>query len=273
MKIFILCASLLCAFSAFSQETGIELYSFRNQFPMDVKGVLDKIKSLGITAVEGGETYGMPVSEFQAALKERNIKVVSIGAEFNDLERNIDSVIRKAKSYGSKFVVCFGIPHQPNQLSLIEIDLAVQVLTRAGKQLKAQGIELCYHPHGFEFRPYKDGTMFDEFVRQLDPSAANFEMDVFWVKHPGQDPVALLKKYPTRLKLLHLKDRKKGTEGNQLGEVDVESNVVLGTGDVDIAGVIRQARKNKIQYMFIEDESSRSMEQVPESIRFIKSVK
>jgi len=273
MKIFILCVSILFAVPAFSQETGIELYSFRNQFPKDVKGVLDKIQSLGITAVEGGETYGMSISEFQAALKERNINVVSIGAEFKDLENNIDSVIRKAKSYGSKFVVCFGIPHQPNQLSLSEVEHAVKVFTEAGNKLKAQGIELCYHPHGFEFRPYKDGTMFDEFVRQLDPSAANFEMDVFWVKHPGQDPVALLKKYPTRFKLLHLKDRKKGTEGNQAGEVDVESNVILGTGDVDIAGVIRQARKNKIQYMFIEDESSRSMEQVPESIQFIKSVK
>ncbi|HSB92578.1 MAG TPA: hypothetical protein VLC28_05650, partial [Flavitalea sp.] len=65
---------------------------------------------------------------------------------------------------------------------------------------------------------------------------------------------------------------KTGTEGNQAGEADVESNVVLGTGDVGIAEVIRQARKNKIEYMFIEDESSRSMEQVPESIRFIKSV-
>ena len=273
MKIVLLCLSIAFALSVRSQETGIELYSFRNQFPKDVRGTLDKIKSFGITVVEGGESYGMPISEFQAALKERNIKVVSIGAEFSDLENNIDSVIRKAKSYGSKYVVCFGIPHQPNQLSIAELEHAVQVFTVAGKKLKSEGIELCYHPHGFEFRPYKDGTMFDEFVRRLDPSAANFEMDVFWVKHPGQDPVALLKKYPTRFKLLHLKDRQKGTEGNQLGEADVETNVVLGTGDVDIAEVIRQARKNKIEYMFIEDESSRSMEQVPQSIRFINSVR
>ena len=273
MKIALLCLTIVCAVSIQAQETGIELYSFRNEFPKDVKGTLDKIKSFGITAVEGGESYGMPIAEFQAALKERNIKVVSIGAEFKDLENNIDSVISKAKSYGSKYVVCFGIPHQPNQLSLAELEHAVQVFTTAGKKLKANGIDLCYHPHGFEFRPYKDGTMFDEFVRRLDPAAANFEMDVFWVKHPGQDPVALLKKYPTRFKLLHLKDRRKGTEGNQLGEADVETNVVLGTGDVDIAGVIRQARINKIEYMFIEDESSRSMEQVPESIRFINSVR
>lgn len=273
MKRVLLSLSILWVTSLSAQQIGLELYSFRNQFPKDVMGTLDKIKSLGITAVEGGETYGMPSGQFIAALKERNISVISVGVEFSLLENNIDSVIRKASAYGSKYVVCFGIPHQPNQLSLPELEHAVQVFNKAGRKLKEKGIELCYHPHGFEFRPYKDGTMFDELARQLDPTAANFEMDVFWVKHPGQDPVALLKKYPTRFKLLHLKDRLKGTEGNQLGEVDVETNVVLGTGDVDIAGVIRQARKNRIEYMFIEDESSRSMEQVPLSIQFIKNVR
>src|SRR6478735_7525060 len=145
MKMLMLSLTLLSALSISAQETGIELYSFRNQFPTDVKGTLDKIKSFGISAVEGGETYGMPLAEFQAALKERNIKVVSIGAEFKDLENNIDSVIQKAKSYGSKYVVCFGIPHQPNQLSFSELQHAVEVFTNAGRKLKANGIELCYH--------------------------------------------------------------------------------------------------------------------------------
>ena len=79
MKIVLLCLSIVLTLPVKSQETGIELYSFRNQFPKDVLGTLDKIRSFGITAVEGGESYGMPISEFQAALKERNIKVVSIG--------------------------------------------------------------------------------------------------------------------------------------------------------------------------------------------------
>ncbi len=68
-------------------------------------------------------------------------------------------------------------------------------------------------------------------------------MDVFWVKHPGQDPVALLQKYPGRFPLMHLKDRKPGTEGNQKGHADVETNVVLGAGDVGIAAVMKAAKK------------------------------
>jgi sugar phosphate isomerase/epimerase len=98
-------------------------------------------------------------------------------------------------------------------------------------------------------------------------------MDVFWVKHPGQDPVALLQKYPKRFLMLHLKDRKPGTEGNQNGTADDNTNVVLGQGDVNIAGVMKEAKKIGIQHYFIEDESPISVQQIPESLAWLKQLK
>ncbi len=64
-------------------------------------------------------------------------------------------------------------------------------------------IQFFYHNHGFEFAPYKDGTLFDLLVQKTDPDLVKFEMDVLWTIHPGQDPVALLKKYPNRWALMH----------------------------------------------------------------------
>ena len=98
-------------------------------------------------------------------------------------------------------------------------------------------------------------------------------MDVFWVKQPGQDPVALLKKYPDRFLLLHLKDRKPGTEGNQDGRAPDESNVVFGKGDVGIAAIMKEAKKIGIKYCFIEDESPKSVEQIPQSLEFLRKLK
>ena len=68
---------------------------------------------------------------------------------------------------------------------------------------------------------------------------------------------------------MHLKDRKPGTPGNQNGQADVETNVILGTGDVNIEAVMKQAKKSRIKHYFIEDESSRSMEQVPRSLAYL----
>ena len=98
-------------------------------------------------------------------------------------------------------------------------------------------------------------------------------MDVFWIKQAGQDPLALLKKHSSRWVLIHLKDRKKGTRNSLNGHVDLESNVVLGKGDVGIEAIVKEAKALGIQHFFIEDESSHAEEQIPKSIAYLKSLK
>lgn len=264
---------LLSASAGAQTDIGVQLYSFRNQFPKDVPGTFEKISKMGIRYLEGGGTYGMSMDDFKAMLRKNNLEVVSIGASFEELEKNPQAVVESAKAQGAKYVVCFWIPHHENEFTVEDANKAITVFNSAGKVLADNGISLCYHPHGYEFRPYSNETLFDHLTKNLNPAYANYEMDVFWIKHPGQDPLALLRKYPNRFKLMHLKDRKPGTPGNQNGNADVESNVVLGQGDVGIADLIKEARKLGLRYLFIEDESSRSMEQVPESLKFIRSVK
>ena len=237
-------------------EIGLQLYSLRNEFKTDVPGTLDLVEGWGIREIEGGGTYGLSMDDFKNMLRENKLKMVSVGADFNQLRDNPQSAVDNAKAFGAKYVVCFWIPHQDNNVFTIEhMKEAVQVFNTAGKLLAENGLSLCYHPHGYEFRPYQKGTLFDYLVKETNPRYLNFEMDVFWVKHPGQDPVALLKKYPKSFVLMHLKDRKPGTEGNQNGEADVETNVVLGKGDVGIAEIMREAKKAGVKHYFIEDES------------------
>jgi sugar phosphate isomerase/epimerase len=85
--------------------------------------------------------------------------------------------------------------------------------------------------------------------------------------------VALLRKYPKRFLMLHLKDRKPGTAGNQDGRAANETNVVLGKGDVGIAAIMKEAKKIGIKYYFIEDESPNPVEQIPQSLEFLRKLK
>lgn len=270
---FFVVGLLFSVFHSISQSNiGVQLYTFRNQIPKDVPGMLEKISQMGVRELEGGGTYGLPVDSFKMLLKKNNLAMVSIGSGFNELDSNAGAAVARAKTFGARFVTCTWIPHS-SQFTIDDAKKAVEVFNRAGKLLKENGISLVYHPHGYEFRPYESGTVFDYMAKNMNPAYANFEMDVFWIKHPGQDPVALLKKYPKRFLLMHLKDRKPGTPGNQDGKADVESNVVLGAGDVGIADIMRAAPKAGVKHYFIEDESSRSLEQVPQSIAFLKSLK
>jgi sugar phosphate isomerase/epimerase len=272
-KVILSSIALLIASAAFSQEIGLQLYSLRNEMKTDVPGSLAKVKEWGIKYVEGGGTSGMEMEAYKKLLKENNLQVVSVGADFNDLKTNPQKAVDNAKAFGAKYVVCYWIPHDGDNFTLENIREAVDVFSKAGKVLQENGLSLCYHPHGFEFRPHEGGTLFDYLVKNTDPKHFNFEMDVFWIKHPGQDPVTLLNKYPSRFLLMHLKDRKPGTPGNEFGRADVESNVVLGTGDVGIAEVMKAAKKVGVKYFFIEDESSRSVQQIPESLKFLRDLK
>lgn len=273
MKKVVLGLLLLFSITTFAQEIGIQLYSVRNEMPKDVKGTLALIKSWGITEIEGGTPDGMTTEAFLKLLKENGLRMASSGVEFKELETDVTKVIERSKSLGVKYVVCYWLPHTNEVFTKADADRAIAVFNEAGKKFADNGLSLCYHPHGYEFLPEGNGTLFDYMVAKTDARYLNFEMDVFWVKQGGVDPASLLQKYPNRFKLLHLKDRKPGTPNSTDGHADVETNVVLGTGDVNIAEVMRVAKKIGVKHYFIEDESSRVVQQVPESVKFLKSLK
>jgi len=263
---------LLISTASNAQEIGLQLHSFRDLFAQDVSGTMAKVRKMGIKEVELYGTYGLEFPEFIKILAQNEISVVSFGGEYEKLKNFPQTLVDEARSYGAKYVVIFSIPFEGKSFTAEDVDKAAEVFNAAGKLIARNGLMLCYHPHGYEFQPYKDGTLFDYMVEKFDSRFVQFEMDVFWVKQAGQDPLALLKKYPNRFVLMHIKDRKKGTKNTDNGKVDVESNVVLGTGDVGIIEVVREAKRLGIQYLFVEDESSKAEEQVLKSIRFLRTV-
>jgi sugar phosphate isomerase/epimerase len=256
----------------FAHEVGLQLYSVRKQMEQDLPKAFSQINQWGIKIVEGGGAlYGHPVEEYRNQLLKNDLQIVSVDASFEELRDNPMAVVYKARYFGSRFATFYWIPHDAAKgFDLEDAKGAIEVMNKAGKLLKENGITLQYHAHGYEFLPHGTGTLLDYMLENVEHAA--FQMDVFWMKQGGMDPTKLLKKYPGRFLSLHLKDRKKGTQNTTNGKADVESNVVLGEGDVGIASVIAEAKKQGIRYFFLEDESSRVMSQVPESLSYLKNL-
>lgn len=251
-----------------AQEIALQLYSLRNEMKEDPVKYHKMIADWGISALEGGGTYGMSDAEYAKLLADNHLRVVGVSADYNQLAKTIQPIIDEAKKYGAKYATCYWIPHTGGEISLDEIKVATALFNSVGEQLQKEGITFTYHPHGYEFAPEGKGVVMDYMLKNAEHFA--FNMDVYWVKMGGGDPVKIMKKYKGKFPQLHLKDRKIGTPGSPDGHGDVETNVVLGTGDIDIAGLIKQAKKQGTKYLVIEDESSRSVEQIPQSVAFIK---
>ena len=142
-----------------------------------------------------------------------------------------------------------------------------------GALLAENGIKFYYHNHGYEFVPHGDSTLFDLLVQQTRPELVTYEMDVFWTVHPGQDPIQLLRRYPTRWDLFHIKDLKKGVATGKLtGSEDVRNDVTLGTGQIDLPQILRTAQEIGVKHYFIEDESPTATTQIPNSLRYLDAL-
>ncbi len=256
----------------FTAEIGIAPYTFRRSFPNGVEATLDTIKDMGFTQIEGGGG-NMEPEAYKKLCDERGLSIPSMGAGYNQLKEDIQPIIDRAKVYGSKYIMCAWIPHDVGDFNLEDAKMAVEDFNTIGKTLAENGLTLAYHAHGYEFRKHQDGTLMDYIIENTNPDYVSFQMDIFWVHFGGGDPVALLKKYPDRWKMLHVKDMKKGIKKDLTGLTDSEHDVTLGTGQVDVAGVMKTAKEIGIEYYFIEDESSRIIQQIPKSIAYLRSLK
>jgi sugar phosphate isomerase/epimerase len=257
----------------YSFPIGMQAYTYRASFPKDVAATLDTLKALGITELEGGAQKGTTPEEFRKMCEERGIKIPATGGGYEQLLKDPVGAAKTANILGSKYLMCAWIPHKvKGGFTFEEAKKAVDDFNTIGKALKENGVTFCYHIHGYEFQPYQDGTLFDYIVKNTNPEYVSFELDILWAYYGGADPVGLLKKYGKRFQLIHLKDLKKGVKGDLTGGTPLENDVTLGTGQIDIAGVIREAKKIGIKHYFIEDESPIWYQQVPKSIAYLKSL-
>ena len=258
----------------FKGPTGLQLYSLRDmQSAKGVAATLDKAKSLGFKYVEVAGLGGLSPAEFKKELDQRGLVPIGCHFPYERLRDDVEGVAKDAKALGLQYAGCAWIPHQ-GPFDEKQCRATAAVFNRVGAALAKHGIKFYYHNHGYEFVPYGDGTLFDLLMAETDPKTVFYQMDVLWCVFPAQDPVKLLEKYPHRWPLMHLKDLKKGVPtGSLAGSTALTNDVALGTGQVNWTTLLPAAQKAGVQYYFIEDESPTVLDQIPQSLRFLESVK
>ncbi len=261
----------------FAGESGLQLYSLRDIYKTDAAAALDKVKSFGVKIVE---TYNTPTpapADLRKMLDDRGIKAVSGHFGYDAFQKDLAGVVSSAKALGLEYVGVAWIPHTVAEFDMESAEKAAADFNQFGEALSKQGLKFMYHCHGYEFKPVAEGsdkTFMDVLMEKTKPEFVAFEMDVFWVTHPGADPVKYLKKYPGRWQLLHIKDMLKTARvGIYTGHAPVTEGVVVGTGRMDWPAILKAAAASGVKHYFIEDEHPDAVTQIPQSLKYLGSLK
>ena len=245
------------------QNMGLQIYSLGKELYVDLPAGLKKIKDMGYDTIElagynNGKIGGVEMMEFKQIANDAGLMISS--SHVNPPVReytpenlaSIKDFWKKTADDHAQLGVTYLIqPGQPSTRNLEETKFVCDVFNEAGQISKAVGIPFGYHNHEYEFakvtpggtealfgRRNKGETIYDVFMENTDPNNVFYEMDVYWTVMGQNDPVEYLKKYPDRIKVLHIKDRS-----------------VLGqSGMMNFEQIFNQFNKNGYSDYFVELE-------------------
>lgn len=228
ISFFLLIAITGMIFSTFSckkatqqKYIGLQLYSIRDSIMKDIPGSIAKVAKMGYKFVEpagyrNGKLYGMTPAAFKELCQSNGLTVISshVGQALPDSAHMAsvmawwDTCIDAHVAVGAKYLVQ-PFMGQSAYRSLDTLKRYCDYFNMIGEKCKAKGLQFGYHNHDKEFSTQLDGqTMYDFMMTNTDPSKVTFEMDLYWARMGGVNPVDYFNKYPGRIQLWHIKDKK-----------------------------------------------------------------
>ncbi len=213
-------------------KIGLQLYSLREELEQDFAGTMRKVRKMGYTAVE---TYGFSgTSSKEAAVLFQDLGLTVTGAHADlPLGDNKNKVLDMMGMYEAKWLLC---PYLPSDQFTSEDNVRrlCDRLNESDAIARANGLSFAYHNHWFEYEPVDGRLAYEIMLEELEPTIF-FELDTYWIRTAGIDPVTIVKQMGSRAPLLHIKDGPATIKGDM---------VALGEGIIDIPAILDASGDN-----------------------------
>jgi sugar phosphate isomerase/epimerase len=262
-------SSTLSGVPGSKKRLGIATYSVKG-LETDIPGSFKSLADAGYVTMEisnynaaTGMVAGYKPADYSALAKQYGLEVISSHArakfDVKDVEGSVVAwakLFDDHKSMGCKYVV---FPMNIWAGTVEGVKAECDLMNKIGAEAVKRGIKFGYHNHHTEFvKIANTDLIYEDFlIANTDPDKVFFQMDVYWITQGGQDPVAYLKKYPTRFKLLHIKDE----------------YVVGASGKINYEAIFSQFYKNGNEDWFVEMEAKMTEEQRAQSMGMMNAMK
>ncbi len=239
---------------------GVVAFTAREQITADAEGTIKALAECGIKNFEFSFSkldaevpsfLGVEVPTIKQYAEEFGFNVPSLGVSIADLTDRLDVVISSAKDLGASYVRISGSQNLDDKAPAEYYSWVANLLNEAGAALKAEGVTLAYHNHGWEFDDVGDGRSgYDILLAEVDPAKAAFELDLYWAVNGAADPVELITNNPDRFVLYHVKDAQRVTTNG----VEEVTFATVGQGFMDFKQIFALEPTSNVEYFFIEND-------------------
>ncbi|CAM3927994.1 sugar phosphate isomerase/epimerase family protein [Lederbergia lenta] len=225
------------------QKFAAQLFTLREELTKGIAPVFRELKEMGWAGVQ---ISALPANhnpeEVADALRETGLGTAGMHISLDRLENDLENVIKEADLYGTRDIIC---PFLPQDYQNVE---GYKKLKEKLNEIASNvpNYRISYHNHAFEFETEIDGVSALEYL--LAPTEDNLilaEIDVYWVKKGGRNPVSFIQPYAKRMPIIHLKDM-----SNDEKEIFAE----VGTGKIDFVPILQWGEKSGVEWYAVEQD-------------------
>ncbi len=240
---------------------GVQLYTVRSLMEDDFAGVVEQVAAIGYDEVEFAGYYGHSPADVRALLDRVGMTAPSVHVGIDTLRQDLDTVLEAAATIGHQYIVC---PYlDESERSIEDYKRHAALFNEVGEKCKAAGIQFAYHNHEFEFVETDGQIPFDLLLAETDAALVQIELDLYWIRVAGHDPVAYFGKAPGRFPLCHVKDM--ATD---------EGMAPVGEGTIDFGSIFAHTDHAGLKHYFVEhDHADDPMQSITTSYNHLKALR
>ena len=246
---------------------GIQLYSVRDDMMKDPSGTLKQLADMGYKYVEHAnyinrKFYGYSASEFKKVLDDLGLKMPSghtvMGKQHWDADKKdfTDAwkyTVEDAAICGQRYVISPWLDESMRK-NIDDFKAYMDVFNKSGELCNKSGMKFGYHNHDFEFTTVLgDMKLYDLILQNTDPKLVAQQMDIGNMYGAGGRALDILKQYPGRFELMHVKDEIKSDKKDSMGGYE---STILGAGVIPVKEVVDVFQKSGGTTHFIIEQES-----------------
>ena len=242
----------------------VQVYSVRDDAKADIRGTLEQIKKMGYDGVEFAQMHGSTPEELKALCEEFGLVPVSAHVPYAALMADLKGTVAQYASIGCQYIAIpyLGEAERPGGENFAQV---IENIKMIGKEVRAQGMQLLYHNHDFEFIKMDGKYGLDVLYESTCPQCLQTELDTCWVNVGGENPSEYLMKYAGRSPVVHLKDfyGEKSEDMYELIGIEKKKPVrpsnfefrPIGSGLQDIPAILKAAEAAGAKWLVVEQDN------------------